>query len=85
MNTVEQLKKYKELLDANIISQEEFEEKKKELLNSTEVLYKTREDVDEISTVPNKKINTKFIKIAAIAISIIVILILYPFYYVCNV
>ena len=30
MNTVEQLKKYKELLDANIISQEEFEEKKKE-------------------------------------------------------
>lgn len=76
MNTVEQLKKYKELLDANIISQEEFEEKKKELLNSTEALDETREDVNEISAVPKKKINTKFIKIAVIAISIIVVLIL---------
>ncbi|MGN1117175.1 MAG: SHOCT domain-containing protein [Acutalibacteraceae bacterium] len=31
-NTVEQLKYYKELLDENIITQEEFEQKKKEVL-----------------------------------------------------
>lgn len=32
-NVIEQLKKYKELLDSGIISQEEFDEKKKSLLN----------------------------------------------------
>ena len=31
-NTVEEIKKYKQLLDKNIITQEEFEQKKKELL-----------------------------------------------------
>ena len=31
-NSVDELKKYKELLDSGIITQEEFEEKKKQLL-----------------------------------------------------
>jgi hypothetical protein len=45
MVCAEELKKLKELLDNNIITQEEFEEKKKQLLSGSGAL--TQEEFDE--------------------------------------
>ena len=53
MDKFELLKQYKELLDEGIITQEDFDKKKKEILDTTFELDKIDKDVE----IPKKNIN----------------------------
>lgn len=76
MIDVEMLKKYKELLDNNIITQEEFEKKKEELLAGDTVAVQEEiiTEKSEGTKVPKKQINKKFVKMLIIIAVIIGIL-----------
>ncbi len=56
MNNAERLKQYKELMDQGVITQEEFDEKKKELLAASEMAPATITD----SQVTEVNVNTQF-------------------------
>ena len=64
MVDVEMLKKYKELLDNNIITQEEFEKKKEELLaaDATVIQEEIAVAQNEPTKAPKKQINKKLVK-----------------------
>lgn len=77
MQENEMLKKYKELLDSNVITQEEFEQKRTELLSgdmsgSSEV---TAETENNSADLPKKVLGDKRTKLIAIAIGVIVLVI----------
>ena len=76
MIDVEMLKKYKELLDNNIITQEEYEKKKEELLADDTVTVQEEiiTEKSEGTKVPKKQINKKFVKMLIIIAVIIGIL-----------
>ncbi|MBR3032219.1 MAG: SHOCT domain-containing protein [Clostridiales bacterium] len=71
MNNVEELKKYKELLDSGVINQEEFESKKSELLTGS-LNYDDRSEENENSSVVKPK-NKKVPLIVGIAVGVIAI------------
>ena len=76
MDNIEELKKYKELLDSGVITQEEFEKKKGELLNNTE---SSNSDNSEKKVVKEKKTrkkpNKKLVKTMGIIVVIVVAII----------
>lgn len=77
MDNAEKLKKYKELLDSNIITQEEFEKKKNEVLNG-DVLDSCEDNSTAkkiISKISKLLLNQKLAKKIAIVIGIIAILV----------
>lgn len=73
MVCAEELKKLKELLDNNIITQEDFEEKKKQLLSGSELSENTA-DAGPKSRKPKKKISKALTRKIMIAASVIVLL-----------
>ena len=73
MVCAEELKKLKELLDNNIITQEDFEEKKKQLLSGSE-LSGNAADAGPKSRKPKKKISKALTRKIMIAASVIVLL-----------
>ena len=79
MDNIEELKKFKELLDTGVITQEEFEKKKSELLNNTESSNSenpAEKGVKEKKTreKPSKKL-VKTIGIVAIIVVAIIVMI----------
>lgn len=73
MSVVEELKKYKELLDSGIITQDEFDKKKSELLagDITESSAETKPEDKQSDTKPKKPINKGIIKKIVIVACII--------------
>lgn len=75
INNIEKIKKYKELFDCGAISQEEFEQKKKQLLNSQHQSTKKENTQTRNVTINNKKNNQlKEIVIAIMAFIMILII-----------
>lgn len=76
MDNIEELKKYKELLDSGVITQEEFEKKKGELLNNTESSDSDNfEKKVEKEKKTRKKPNKKLVKTMGIVVVIVVAII----------
>ena len=73
MSCVEELKKLKKLLDNNIITQEDFEEKKKQLLSDS-VLSEDTTGIGQKNLKPKKKISKVLTRKIMIATSVIAFL-----------
>lgn len=78
MSNADTLKKYKELLDHNIITQEEFEKKKREVLAFDAAEPDAKQSVSEKLThkTGKNKVGKKLIKIIIIVITIIAMLLI---------
>lgn len=74
MLTAEKIKKYKELLDAGIITQDEFEKKKNELLAAD--MPEIKEKTVSEEAVRKKTVNKKLLKTIIIVASIVAVLLI---------
>lgn len=76
MSEIEMLKKYKELLDSGIITQEEFNKKKEEILfsNSAETHAEPAKEEVKIQAAPEKKKKSKGVLWIVIAVALVIAL-----------